>query len=129
MRRRFVTQTDIDDLAASGATELVVDDATTLTDLARERARERGVRVVRAAGSTGAPPGGDVAAIPSAAAGADPAPVAPADPGPSDPALPAVPPDQRGRVRAEVRAAVIARLGGEPPGLDRVLDRVLDAAR
>jgi len=83
MPRRFFTQRDVDELADGGCTELVVDDATTLTDLARERARERGIALVSA------PTGGDP-------------------------------------VRTSVRAAVIARLGGEPPGLDAVIDRVID---
>ena len=84
MPRRFLTQRDIDELADGGLTELVVDDATTLTDLARERARARGIALVAA------PTGG------------------------------------RESLRRSVRAAVIAQLGGEPPGLDAVIDRVLD---
>jgi hypothetical protein len=97
MPRRFITTREVDQLADEGATELRVDGDTTVTDLARERARDRGIAIVR----TEAAPGG----------GAGPGAVAPAD---------------RGRVRAEVRAAVIARLGTEPAQLDRVIDRVLD---
>jgi hypothetical protein len=101
MPRRFITAHDIDELADRGATELPVDDATTVTDVARERARERGLTIVHTdpARGTPAPPGG---------------------------AVPAVPAADRGRVRAEVRAAVIARLGLEPPQLERIIDRVLD---
>ncbi len=83
MPRRFLTQRDVDDLADGGCTELVVDDATTLTDLARERARERGIALVAA-------------------------------------------PTGQEALRTTVRAAVIAQLGGEPPGLDAVIDRVLE---
>lgn len=46
MSRRFVTQQDIDTLAEAGETVLEVDDQVTVTDLARERARDRGVRLV-----------------------------------------------------------------------------------
>lgn len=102
MSRRFITAQAIDDLADRGATELPVDDRTTVTDVARERARERGVAIV--ARDVPAP----TSAAP-AAAGVE------------------VPPADRGRVRAEVRAAVIARLGVEPPQLDRLIDRVLDS--
>jgi phytoene dehydrogenase-like protein len=97
MPRRFITARDVDELADRGATELPVDDGTTVTDVARERARERGIAIV---------PG---AAPPSAGA-----------------QLPPVPTGDRGRVRAEVRAAVIAQLGTEPPQLERVIDQVLD---
>jgi hypothetical protein len=40
-----------------------------------------------------------------------------------------VAPSDRGRVRAEVKAAVIAELGSEPPQLERLIDRVLDQHR
>jgi len=50
MGRRFITARDIDDLLARGEQELLVDDNTVLTDLAREHARDRGVRVVTGAG-------------------------------------------------------------------------------
>lgn len=46
MPRRFITRTDIDAIADAGETELVVDDMTTVTDIGREHARERGVRLV-----------------------------------------------------------------------------------
>jgi hypothetical protein len=100
MPRRFITTREIDQLADEGATELRIDADTTVTDLARERARERGIALTRtdAAGS-------------GAAASTMVAPVPPAD---------------RGRVRAEVRAAVIAQLGTEPAQLDRIIDQVLD---
>lgn len=47
MSRRFITRSDIDDAADAGDDVLVVDDQTTVTDLAREHARERGVRIER----------------------------------------------------------------------------------
>jgi hypothetical protein len=103
MSRRFITARDVDDLADEGATELPVDEQTTVTDVARERARERGVAIVHTARSGAAP------AAPTSG-------------------IPLVPTSERGRVRAEVRAAVIARLGTEPPQLERIIDRVLDSS-
>jgi hypothetical protein len=101
MPRRFITTREIDQLADEGAAELRLDADTTVTDLARERARERGIALTRSD-------------APVAAGGTAPA------------AVPAVPPADRGRVRAEVRAAVIAQLGTEPAQLDRIIDQVLD---
>jgi hypothetical protein len=48
MGRQFITRTQIDELAERGETRLEVDPRTTVTDLARERARERGVTLVTA---------------------------------------------------------------------------------
>lgn len=56
MPRRFVTRTDIDAIADAGKTELVVDDFTTVTDIGREHARERGVRLVRGPLAAATPP-------------------------------------------------------------------------
>jgi hypothetical protein len=94
MPRRFITVEDVDRLVEGGTSQLDVGPDTTITDLARERARERGLALTRTGSDSGAPA------------------VATAD---------------RGRVRAEVRAAVIAQLGSEPPQLERIIDRVLDA--
>lgn len=93
MPRRFITVEDVERLVDEGVAELQIDADTTLTDLARERARERGLALVRTEGPRAAP---DVATA------------------------------DRGRVRAEVRAAVIAQLGSEPPQLERIIDRVLE---
>lgn len=94
MPRRFVTRTDIDAIADAGQAELLVDELTTVTDIAREHARERGVRLVKQ--------------------------LAPAPP-PGAPVTTASDDD----LQASVRAAVIARLGHTPPGLDAALDHVL----
>lgn len=95
MPRRFVTRTDIDAIADAGQTELLVDELTTVTDIAREHARERGVRLVKQ--------------------------LAPAPP----PGRPPATADADDDLQASVRAAVVARLGHAPDGLDAVLDRVL----
>lgn len=47
MPRRFITKTDIDDLVAQGQRMLEIDGDTTLTDLAAEHARTRGVTINR----------------------------------------------------------------------------------
>ncbi len=87
MPKRFLTKRDIEDLAAAGTTQIELDAQTVVTDAARERARELGVRLVPGAGPM------------SATAGAD--------------------------LHAQVRAAVIARLGSAPADLDTIITRVL----
>ncbi len=135
MRRRFITKQDIDECADAGTSTLEIDDHVTVTDLAREHARSRGVRLVDttppsthgaagtgpsaagaapadsaapgggAAAGGGAPPGGAVSA--EGAAGAE---HATAD---------------RAELHGQVRAAVIARVGAVPEGLDAAIARVL----
>jgi hypothetical protein len=108
VRRRFITRTDIDALVDRGELTLRVDDHTTVTDLAREHAQQRGVRLVRSVGGDdgdgGAPAG---ATIPDGAAAASASGTA--------------------EVRAAVRSAVIGHLGQVPAGLDAAIDRVLAA--
>lgn len=55
MSRRFITKQDIDTLADAGERVLEVDDQVTVTDVAREHAREREVRIVARDRAT--PPG------------------------------------------------------------------------
>lgn len=93
MGRRFVTAEDIDELAAAGQSRLEVDALTTLTDLARERAHDRGVAIVEVERAPAAGGAGDV---------------------------------PRRRLRAAVRAAVVAELGTAPEGIDAAIGRVLD---
>lgn len=45
--RTFYSALDIEDMAARGTTQLVIDDNTVLTDLARETARRLGITLVR----------------------------------------------------------------------------------
>jgi hypothetical protein len=89
MPKRFLTRRDIEDLAAAGTTQIELDADTVVTDLARERARELGVRLVPATGAR-----------------------------PTSPAA-------SGDLHERVRAAVIARLGGTPEGLDAIISRIL----
>ncbi|MCS7037994.1 MAG: hypothetical protein RMN24_03790 [Anaerolineae bacterium] len=90
MPRRVLTQRDIEDLAAAGTTQIELDADTLVTALARDRARELGVRLLPATGAR--------------------------------PTAPATATD----LHARVRAAVIARLGGTPEGLDAIISRVLE---
>jgi hypothetical protein len=45
--RRFITKSEIDALVDQGIDVIEVDDSLTVTDIAREHARQRGVRIVR----------------------------------------------------------------------------------
>jgi hypothetical protein len=99
MGRRFITTNDIDELADRGELLLEYDDRVTITDLAREHARQRGVRLVRRD-------------APSPSPAAEAAPASAADP-------------DRDEVRSAVRSAVIGRLGEVPAGLDAAIDRAL----
>ncbi len=119
MGRRFVTAEDIDELAAAGRSHLEVDARTTLTDLARERANDRGVAIVEVEqAATGpvsdrrSPSGARVGVTTGTGRGA-----------PTGTGAPDVP---RRRLRAAVRAAVVAELGTAPDGLDVAIGRVLD---
>jgi hypothetical protein len=47
MAKTFYTERDIEDMANRGVTSLVVNDDVVLTDLAREMAMKRGIRMVR----------------------------------------------------------------------------------
>jgi hypothetical protein len=100
MKRRFITKQDIDVAADAGQHVIEVDDRVTVTDVAREHAAARGVRIAPAAGGVAAAPVADGFAPP---------------PGEAD-------------VHATVRAEVIARLGSAPEDLDAVIRRVLGRA-
>lgn len=95
MPKHVISQQDIALALAEGRTELTMQPDSIVTALAAEEAQQRGIRLVRVAAET-------------REATPEPAPA-----------------DRRGFGRDEVRSAVIANYGGEPEGLDRVLDRVL----
>ncbi len=96
MPKRFLTERDINEYAAQGVQELVLEPGTVVTDLGQERARAAGMKLVQV--RTGAHP----AVMPP-----QPAPVAAVD-----------------DVQAQVRTAVIAQLGCSPDGLDAIITRV-----
>ena len=103
-RRRFITRHDVEDAADAGQ-PIRVRGRDVLTDEAAQRANDLGVAVEREG------TGGGRSATRSAA-GASPASGGSANASPED-------------LRRAVRAAVVAELGGEPPGLDAAIDRVL----
>lgn len=101
MSRRVLTKSTIDELLASGQSELQLEATDIVTALAKEYAQQRGLRLVPAANG-GAP----AAATPGAA------------PTPQ-PALEPIPD------AAVVRKAVIAAIGHEPADLDAIIARVM----
>jgi len=103
-RRRFVTRHDVEDAAAAGRS-IRLQGRDVLTDEAAQRAMDLGVTVERSGRAGTASP-----------AVAGPARSAPAQ-GSGE-----VSPEE---LRRAVRAAVVAELGAEPPGLDAAIDRVL----
>ena len=105
-RRRFITRHDVEDAAASGQ-PIRLRGRDVITGEAAQRAADLGVRIERdqTAGTTR----GSVAT-----AGSSTAPPAAATRETSDADL-----------RRAVRAAVVAELGSEAPGLDQAIDRVM----
>jgi hypothetical protein len=57
MPKTFYTERDIADMAGRGVTSLDITDDVVLTDLAREEAHKRGLRLVRASRSPAEDPG------------------------------------------------------------------------
>jgi hypothetical protein len=111
--RRFITRHDVEDAAAAGRS-IRLRGRDILTDEAAQRAMDLGVDVEREGstipGVSTAPTKGSPAAPSSRPSG----PTARTEPAASDADL-----------RRAVRAAVIAEIGAEPPGLDAAIDRVL----
>jgi hypothetical protein len=97
MARRFITERDIAAYAAQGMTELVVEPDMVLTDLAVERARAAKLCLIT-------PEVGGKA--PASTAGS-------------------APPATTDALHAQIRKAVIARLGSEPEGLDAIIKGIL----
>ncbi len=102
MPKAFFTERDIEDLAERGISSLELNDDVVVTELARDKARLLGVALVRP-GKKAAP-----AAPPAASA----------SPAPAESAL-----------HQRIRAAVLAKMGGQldPALVDRIIQRVLAA--
>lgn len=107
-RRRFVTRHDVEDAAAAGRS-IQLQGRDLLTDEAAQRAMDLAVTVERA-GSGGRTARGAAAPRPTKR---EPAAAQGSGSVSSD------------DLRRAVRAAVVAELGAEPPGLDAAIDRVL----
>ncbi|MBN1921616.1 MAG: hypothetical protein JW892_10250 [Anaerolineae bacterium] len=101
MPKTFYTENDIKALAARGIQSLAINDDIVLTDLARQKARDLGIKLLRGSGATAAPP------------------AQPARPSPPDPAS--------ADLLRRVRQAVTARLEHpvDPALLDAVIQQVL----
>jgi hypothetical protein len=99
MGKRFLTARDIDEHANNGIFVIHVCDEVVVTDIGRERARERGVKLERL------PPGAMPAPHPECNA-------APAD-----------------QIAERVRAAVIAKLGSAPDNLDAIISKVVNGSK
>jgi hypothetical protein len=114
-RRRFITRHDVDDAAASGQ-PIRVKDRDVVTSEAAQRAADLGVAIERD-GAAGVAFGSSV----MTSAATTTVSTAPSPPRPVARATSAA------DLRHAVRAAVLAELGSEPPGLDAAIDRVLKA--
>ena len=110
-RRRFVTRHHVEDAAAAGQ-PIRVQGRDVVTDEAAQRAADLGVVIER-----------DRAAARASGSSA----MTPASTAPSTAAVPAARAGSDADLRRAIRAAVVAELGSEPPGLDAVIDRVLKA--
>jgi hypothetical protein len=95
MAKCFLTAREIDEHADKGLKELEIDDNIVVTDIGQERARERGLRLVRVS----------KAALPESH-------------------LPHQT-ESHEEIQKKVRSAVIANLGGTPENLDAIIKNVL----
>ncbi len=125
LRRRFVTRRDVENAHAAGQ-GLTLGPDDVITHEAAQRATDLGVPVSRPERSK--PPTTTMSGLrPLVAEPVGTAPPAPVPaPGAAEFARTAATED---RLRAAVRAAVVAELGTEPPGLDAAIDAVLARRR
>lgn len=121
--KTFYTERDITDMHARGVTEIEVDDNVVLTDLARERAISLGVKMKLVSQRSGQPD-----ALPRLAVASQ-IQLPPAVNGPSVKPAPTPAPAAAGQtdVAAQVKSAVIARLGTTAHNdlLDQIIPQVL----
>ena len=99
MAKIFLTAREIDEHADCGVFEIEIDNNIVVTDIGQERARDRGVRLVRVQKAS-----------------------MPLDHPPCQA-------KQQDQLKDQVRAAVIARLGGTPENLDAIITRVLNGLK
>jgi hypothetical protein len=111
-RRRFITRHDVEDAAASGQ-PIRLKERDVVTSEAAQRAADLGVAIER----------DGVPAVAFGSSAATSASTAPSAAGPVSRSASAA------DLRHAVRAAVLAELGSEPPGLDAVIDRVLKSRK
>ena len=122
--KTFYTERDISDMHANGVTEIEIDDDVVLTELAREKAIALGLKMKLVAQRSGQPN-----SLPRLAVAPQmqlpPAMVGPSSPLPAPAAPP--PPSAPADLAAQVKSAVIARLGTTAHNdlLDQVIPQVL----
>lgn len=111
MPKTFYTERDVEDLVAQGVTSLEVNDEVVLTDLARDRAAEIGLTLVRERDTPPSAPERLSIATPVI------------------PPAPIAPPQDGDDLQARVRKAVVAQLGDSVDAklLDTIIRRVLQS--
>jgi hypothetical protein len=119
--KTFYTERDIADMHAAGVTEIEIDDDVVLTDLAREKAIVLGLKMKLVSQRSGQPDG-----LPRLAL-APQMQLPPAVVGPSSPLPAAVNSSAPHDLAAQVKAAVIARLGTSVHNdlLEQIIPQVL----
>lgn len=122
--KTFYTERDIADMHAQGVTEIEIDDDVVLTDLARDRAIALGLKMKLVSQRSGQPD-----SLPRLAV-AGKIQLPPAVVGPSSPLPPSPPPSPVPTptdLAAQVKSAVIARLGTTAHNdlLDQIIPQVL----
>ncbi len=95
MGKKFLTAREIDEHADRGVKEIEIDDTIVVTDIGQERARDRGVRLVR---------------VQKASVSADQL---------------TTRAQLSQDIKMQVRSAVIARLGATPENLDAIINKVI----
>lgn len=124
--KTFYTERDISDMHARGVTEIEIDDDVVMTDLARERAITLGLKMKLVAQRSGQPN-----SLPRLAVAPQmqlpPAVVGPSSPLPTPATPPPSPPAPPADLAAQVKSAVIARLGTNDHNalLDQIIPQVL----
>ena len=131
MPKEFVTERDIEDMVRRGILSLQVNDNVVLTDMAYEKAKRLGVRLVREGADN--PPGAPVRPYisqvqpkPAVSSSASP----PAAPSPTPVSAPVPAPRSDGAALQErIRSAVVARLGNQVDAklLDAIIKRVIQS--
>jgi hypothetical protein len=101
MPKIFLTARDIDYHADRGIKELPVDDNVVLTDIAREQARARGLKLVRKENAVQ-----QITECHTCSTN-----------------------NSEGDLHNQVKAAVIANLGGTPANLDAIITKVLNGLK
>ena len=107
---RYITEQYILDVAASGETEIVLDEETRVTAQAKETAQNLGIRLL---------PPGQKPSLPQQPASSSES-LSPT----SSPSMPSTTTETE-NIHQQIRRAVIARLGQTPEGLDEIIARVL----